>query len=284
MPVDAVSLAALLFAGFLHASWNAFVKGADDPLVSIACLNIGMGALAVVLFILAPLPEMAAWPWLLAGILLHTLYNIALAMAYSHGDYVQIYPLARGLAPMQIALVSMVLLPDESNGTILAGITILSLGVLALGIWGNNSTRSFNVRGIFWAVLTGSCIAGYTIIDGIGVRLAGTSAGFLAILSFSQMILINIWCFTQKGQAIIALPLHLKLRYMVGGVMSGLAFLLVLWAIYQGVPIAVAAALRETSMVFALGFSLYLLHERLSMVRIVSVLAICLGVMVVKLG
>ncbi|HYI84003.1 MAG TPA: EamA family transporter, partial [Acetobacteraceae bacterium] len=103
--MDTVVFAAVLAAALMHAGWNAVVKVGLDRFSSVLLLALVQSGLALALLPFFPLPAAPSWPWLAASALLHTGYKLFLIRAYEHGDLSQVYPLARGTAPLIVALV-----------------------------------------------------------------------------------------------------------------------------------------------------------------------------------
>jgi drug/metabolite transporter (DMT)-like permease len=129
---------AVLFAAALHAGWNALVKINAEPIIAMGLMmtSITIVALAFIPFI--PFPPAQMWPWLLVSLVLHFGYNVFLVNAYAQGDFGQVYPIARGSAPVWALLVSLVFLGAEFTwGQIIAVLLIaggLQLRLFAL-VW-----------------------------------------------------------------------------------------------------------------------------------------------------
>ena len=275
-------MTAVLTAAVLHAGWNAIAKASGDRLGLFGRAAVVSFALAVVLCGVSPLPDAAAWPWLVASALVHTLYNIGLMAAYQLGDFNQTYPLARGLGPLIVAVVAAMFLGEPLPPLPTAGVVIIAaaIGVLGLTPW---KRIAHNRRAVLAAVLTGLAIATYTLLDGVGVRRSGSPIGYLAWL-------IALHC----GTMILA-ALALRKRRpsttdkqagwgigLVAGAMSMGAYGLVLWAQAHG-ALAAIAALRESSVVVAAILGAVLFHEPMSKVRIAASVAVVAGVVLLAL-
>ena len=98
--MDSYVFLAVLAAAACHAGWNAVIKGGGDPLMSTAVIAMAAGVVGLPLLPVVGLPSLAAWPWVIASIVVHLFYFIALIEAYRHGDLSQVYPIARGSAPL----------------------------------------------------------------------------------------------------------------------------------------------------------------------------------------
>ena len=118
--------ALVLLAALFHATWNAFIKVDGDRLLFMAVLltGSGFGALSVTPFVALPGPEV--WPYIALSVLLHLGYAVFLILAYRYGDLSHVYPLARGSAPLIVALVSITLMGEQLS----------QLGLLAVVLMG----------------------------------------------------------------------------------------------------------------------------------------------------
>ena len=258
----------VLCAAVLHASWNALVKSSGDKALGVTGVVVGHvpPAIAVLFFVPAPLP--ASWPYVVIGALLHTGYQLFLMNAYRFGDLTQVYPIARGVAPLIVTGVSIALL-----GVVLTPPQLAAIGLIAIGIMSLTLVRRAdglrNPRAAMLAIGTGCFIASYSLIDGLGARLAGSSWGFYAWLPILNAILMMpVMMVASPG-----IPRRLfrqgRKVMIVGGTASFIAYSLVTWAFTQA-PIALVTALRETSIVFALLIGVIFLKERLDLAKLVS--------------
>jgi multidrug transporter EmrE-like cation transporter len=124
--------AAVLLAAFCHASWNAMIRGGGDKLVGMALLVTGSGIMALPFLPFVPGPDVAAWPWLLASIVIHVAYNGFLALSYTHGELSRAYPILRGLAPLMTLAVSLAFLGEGVETIEALGIVVLGIGIILL--------------------------------------------------------------------------------------------------------------------------------------------------------
>ena len=91
---------AVLAAAIMHASWNVLVKLKLDRFLSLCLIQTIMGFMGVVMLLIFPLPSLASLPFAVASGVLHLGYNLFLARSYRTGDLSQVYPIARGAAPL----------------------------------------------------------------------------------------------------------------------------------------------------------------------------------------
>ena len=274
----------LLVAALLHAGWNAIAKHIPSHLAASALIGgVGLvGGLVGVLVLPSPAPE--SWPFLIVSACLQTGYLILLTAAYRHGDFSQLYPLARGLAVVQVTLISAVVLGERLSVLQQVGVGVIAGALVLLALIPLQSSGRGR-RGVGLAVLTGVCVAGYTVVDGQGVRLAGTPLGYAAVLFLLQgaaLPLTCAWLAADRRQLIVELRQYWR-PGALGGLMSLIAYAIVVWA-QSMTPLAVVSALRETSVLLAGVVGWFVFGERLSPVRTVLTIAAVGGVVALQLG
>ena len=164
---------AVLFAALCHAGWNALIKVGLDPLSTTTLISIGSGIVALVMLPLVGLPVWAAWPWLAASVIIHLFYFASLIEAYRTGDLGQVYPIARGSAPLMTATVTTVFVGEKLSVVGWTGIVALVAGVFLLSAHGGRDLIKIDRRSVGFALLTALTICAYSVVDGIGARLAG---------------------------------------------------------------------------------------------------------------
>lgn len=271
MPLAAIGAA--LLSALIHASWNAALKGgrgdriADSFLIAIAGL-----ALSIVLVMIYGLPPAAAWPLLALSVVFHLLYWVMLFKSYEAGDLSHIYTLARGAAPLLVAI-GAGLAADEIPAPLkAAGIVLVCVGVLLVG-----ASPNAPLRATLWALATGVCIAAYSLTDAIGARVTGNALHFLGWatgLMALPMIGFALW---RRGAArLLRDGAVAPLRGLGIGLISYLGYGLVLWA-QTFAPIAQVTALRETSVVFAALIAWLFLGERLGARRWLGAAVVAAG-------
>lgn len=267
-------------AAFLHAVWNALVKDSGDKFVSMTAVILGQAPLAVMSLLFVPSPSFDSLPYLFTGIGLHVGYQLFLPLSYKIGDLSQVYPIARGTAPLLVAGISVLFLNVELSTMETLGIMIIGAGIMSLALV-RRSDGQRNGQAAILALTTGCFIAAYSLVDGTGARLAGTAVGFYGWLALgttvSYVTLMSIW---KPGTVREALATR-KLRGVIGGSASFTAFALVVWAFTQA-PIALVTALRETSIIFALLIGVFVLKERLDLAKVVSTMMTLLGAAILR--
>ncbi|MBM0418427.1 EamA family transporter [Aeromonas veronii] len=280
-PMSTTVFFAVLLAALLHASWNALVKIGEERLVGVSLVAIFSGLIAAVALLPMGLPSAAELPWLGLSVLLHIGYCLFLSHAYNQGDFGQIYPLARGSAPLLAMALSALLLGDYPGYGGIIGACVLIMGVLLMA-WRGGQQRLAS-KAVRAALITAMFTATYTLSDGAGARAGG------------EPVRYTLWLFACTGLAmLLVLLVHQKrnawrqirqyaLVGATGGAMSLLAYGIVIWAMTQA-PIGVVAALRESSVLFAMLLSVWLLKEPLGRMRLTAAAIITGGVLLTRLG
>lgn len=273
---------AILFAAALHASWNAIIKGGTDKTLAMGALVLGHIPIALAALPFVPMPNAAAWPYIIAGASLHMGYQLFLIQSYRLGDLTQVYPIARGVAPLIVSFVSLVFL-----GVVLSNLQVIAVACIAAGIIGlgllRGATGVRDTRAVLFALGTGVFIAAYSIVDGLGARVNGSALSYYAWLSvFNGAAMAAYLVWTMPG-SVRAIPSQAKLHFFVGGGASFLAYAIVTWAFTQA-PIALVTALRETSIVFALLVGVIWLGERLNLLKLCATLAAVFGAVLLRLA
>lgn len=271
----------VLVAAVLHATWNAIVKKARDPLVMQATI-IAVSALIALPFALAlPFPEPATWGYILAGVAVHGFYFTFLVKAYEVGDFSHVYPVARGTGPMIVAIVASLFLGEALTFAQYAGVGLVSLGILSLAL---TAPGKGGARALRYALAVGLAIATYTVIDGLGARSGPEPFSFIAWLLVLSALPIGALALRRRGgQAALAAARVQWRSGLAAGAICGLAYAIVLWA-YSAGALAVIAALRETSVIFAALIGAVIFGEPFGARRIFAAAIVVAGVAAINLG
>jgi drug/metabolite transporter (DMT)-like permease len=269
----------VLFAALLHSAWNAIVKGAKDTTLTTILVTLGAALFAVVALPFLPQPAPASWPFLAVAAILQVVYFSLVAAAYGAADMSQAYPLMRGFAPLIVASVGTVAIGEHPSLTAWAGIALISIGVLSLALRG----RLTNRRGIAFALANAVVIATYTLVDGTGARVSGSPAGYTLWLSLLTAIPFLIYVLVSRRQAFLAYARTNWWLGIAGGVATVTSYGLALWAMTEA-PIALVAALRETSILFGTLIAFFILREKIDAPRLVATLIIAAGAIVLRLA
>ena len=273
-------VAAVLAGALLHAAWNALVKSSSNKSLDTALIHLLGSVVAIPLVALLGWPPAAAWPFIMVSLVIHVGYYTALSGAYRHGDLGLTYPLMRGTAPLLVALSASFTLGETLTPMAWAGVLGISVGVLTLGL----SQHAFDApKAVWFALANAFIIALYTVADGLGVRASGNAMQYVATL-----FLLDGWPFAlivflrQRGAV---LP-YVRQRWplaLAGAVASMGSYGVALWAMTRA-PVATVAALRETSVLFAVLLGVWFLKEVFTTRRLIGTAVILVGVMALRLG
>ncbi|MDX2315719.1 MAG: EamA family transporter [Gammaproteobacteria bacterium] len=280
LPIEAAAL--VLVAAFLHASWNALVKAGHDRLMVLAVANATGVVISVMLspFVLLPLP--ASWPFLLGSIILHTGYYFFLIRAYRVGDLSHVYPMARGLSPMLVALLAAVFANEIPTPWGMFGVVLACAGIISLAFESGPPWRG-DARPVIYAVGTAVFIAAYTLMDGMGVRRAGDPFSYIVWLMLLDGIpIIAFTAFVRRHQLIASIGGNWRAGCTSGVLQFG-AYALIIWAMSLG-AMASVSALRETSVIFAAIIGVVVLKERVGALRIAAAILVALGIVLMRIA
>lgn len=244
----------LLFAALLHASWNAIVKAGNDKLYAAIGVSGSAAVMALILLPFSPQPAHASIPFLAASTALQVVYTVLVAKTYQVSDMSQTYPLMRGIAVICMAILGM-----ACNG------------------------RASSQRGVVLALTNACFIAGYTLVDGTGVRLSETALGYTLWSFFLNGACLLTWAMIARRREASRYLAQQWKKGIFGGIGTMGSYGLALWAMTQA-PLAVVAALRETSILFGALIAWLLLKEKVAGLRLVAAGGIALGAILLRLS
>jgi phosphonate utilization associated putative membrane protein len=285
LPTEALALTwpvlgAVLFGALLHAGWNALVKSSTDKSLDMAVIHLIGSVMAIPLVIFAGWPRAEAWPFIAASVVIHIGYYIATTQAYKHGDLGLTYPLMRGVAPLLVALSATFTLGETLSPLAWAGVLGICCGVLVLGL----SRHALHApRAVGFALTNAVIIAIYTVVDGLGVRASGNALQYVAALFLFDGWPFGLLMMMRRRGAMIDYARH-RWPVAAGGALASLgSYGIALWAMTRA-PVATVAALRETSVLFAVLLGTWLLREAFTLRRLLGTCVIAGGVMAIRLS
>ena len=278
MPLD-VTLA-VLGAALAHAIWNAMIKSSRNVLLDTTLVVFFAGVVTAPFMLAVEVPVAAAWPYIIASMVLHLGYYFALVGAYRAGDLSHGYPIMRGVAPLLVSVCALAWLGEAPTPTVWAGVLLICGGVLSLGFVGWHWADSR--VSLSWALANAVVIASYTLVDAAGVRAAGRVESYVVWLFTLDALPFSLIIFSAKQKELILYARQFWLRGLVGGVLSAAAYAVVLWAMARA-PVAAVAALRETSVVFAALIGAWLLKEGHIARRVAGAIIVAAGVVALKI-
>ncbi len=280
--MDSFVFGAVLAAAAMHAGWNAVLKVRLEPFVAMTLITASAGVVAIPLLVVTGWPKAEAWPWLIGSIVLHLAYYIALTEAYRRADMSQVYPIARGGAPLLTASASLFLVQEPISLQAGLGIALLASGVALMSLRGARKHEPLDRAAVGFALATAVIICGYTLVDGLGARVAGDPHAYSAalfVIDGVPIVLLALWRLGLSG-------LKPMLRFagpgLAGGAMSLGSYWIAIWAMTVA-PIALVAALRETSVLFAAAIAVVILKEPFGPIRATAAALMVSGIILIRL-
>jgi drug/metabolite transporter (DMT)-like permease len=273
---------AVIAAAAMHAAWNALVKVRTDRFASISITALGMALVAIPVLPFVDVPHAAVWPWIIASVIIHVGYRLFLIMAYNAGDLAQTYPLARGAAPLMTAVGAIFLVHEVPGPIAILGILLLSGGTLLMSLRGG-LLGQLNGRAVGYALATSVFISGYTLVDGNGARLASTASSYAAWLFFCDGLCSMVIGFYYRGKGLLTVIAREWKTGLMAGALSAGSYWIAMWAMTRA-PIASVAALRETSIVFAMIISVFVIGERMTAWRVTAAACIVAGAIALRMA
>jgi drug/metabolite transporter (DMT)-like permease len=271
---------AVLGAAFLHALWNSLLKVGTSRMGAMVILSMGEIPIGLAVVMARPALDWSVAPWVIAAGCAHFFYKLFLTYAYERGDLSRVYPIARGSAPLMVGLVSPFFLPDVITPVEFAGIAVLGLGILlmAQGVFANGENR----RLIPYALGSACATATYTLIDGQGARMSGDAVAYIAWVFVADGLFFAGGMLAWKGLAVLPRQRKAWGVGMIAAAASFGAYAVSVWAMTIA-PIAVVAALRETSILFAVMIGWLVFGEKMTRGKALAALVIVGGVMLTRL-
>lgn len=273
---------AVIGAAVLHAAWNTLLKGGQDKVLSMGAIVLGQVPLGLITLIFFPMPDPQSLPYLVVGISLHAGYQLFLLKSYQTGDLTQVYPIARGSAPLLVMLFSITVLGVQLDSSQLFAVLIIGLSIISLAMV-RRSDGQRNAKAARLALTTGLFIASYSLVDGLGARIAGTSWGFYSCLMIGNGIVAALYLGLTTPKTFGSIAREGRTVFVFGGGASFIAYGIVTWA-FTHAPIALVTALRETSIVFALLMGIFFLKERLNLIKFIATFLTLLGAFLLRYG
>ncbi len=289
MVVEPLIVALLLAAALMHATWNAILKSdSSDRLATFGVIMTTGTVMGLCVVPFVPMIHPEAWKFLFGSVAIHMLYYFFLLKAYSYGDLSHTYPIARGLGPLLVALVSGRIIGEHLRTQDIGGVVLLSLGLVALAMPLRNVVPKPGGRhglATLFAVLTGVTIAGYIIADGLGVRAAGPTVehrisyiAWLCVLEGPWLLVLAAY---KRPHTVWAHLSQTWYRGVIGGVVANVGYGIAIYALVLG-PMAHVAALRETSVLFGALIGTLLLGEPFGLRRVAAAAVIVIGLVLMN--
>jgi drug/metabolite transporter (DMT)-like permease len=273
---------AVLLGALLHSTWNAMIRSSSDRTLDMALVVTGAAVITGCLLPFSSLPATASWPYLIASGVIHVVYFTLVALSYRHGELSFDYPIMRGSAPVLSAIAAALLLAEWPGVRGWVGVLLICCGVMLIAAdsWRNGQ---LNRQATLFALATAGTIVIYTLVDGVGARLSGNAAVYTGwVFVLTAVPLLALFSAVHGRRTTTYLQRHWK-RGLLGGACTLGSYALSLWGMTKA-PIALVAALRETSVVFGAVIAVTLLHEPISRNRWLAIIVVVAGAIAIKMA
>ena len=279
--MDTTVFIIILLATVMHAIWNAMVKHHPDKVIAVLAIVLGHIPMSLFCIIYFPLPGKEALPYIVASVIAHQGYQWYMINSYKIGDYTNVYPIFRGFGPLLATLISIIFLGVVFKITTLISILFICLGIMVLGLFGSKNRNQIEI--IKYALMTGSFISLYSLIDGYGARVSTSAISYISFSFLFSALLFPVILKLNKHKNIFSRVFKdAKIIFWVGGSLSFIIYVIVVWG-FTKAPIPIVAALRETSIFFSIFIGYFFLKETVNLKKIISILLIVIGVVGIKL-
>jgi drug/metabolite transporter (DMT)-like permease len=279
------ALALVIAAAFIHAYWNLLVKRAEGGPAFVWLFSLATAVLyapaILVLVLIEPLNYgWREWAFVFTSGILHLMYAVTLNRGYSVGDLSVVYPVARGTGPLISTLGAILLLGERPSALGAVGIIFIVAGIFFVaGGWAPRVYKASDraAKGLLYGILTGLCIASYTVNDAYAVKVLLVSP--IMIDYFGN--LVRLACLTPptlRNRAALRdeWRRNLKLAAAVGALMP-LSYILSLFAMRLA-PVSYVAPARELSMLVGAYFGARLLREGNTRQRLIGTALMVCGI------
>jgi drug/metabolite transporter (DMT)-like permease len=281
--MDGATFLVLIGCAAATALLNCALKHQSDPLAGALLLAICGGVSALPLLFLTGLPSVESMPLLAVSVLLALLYWIFLGKAYESGDVSIVFPLAYGSAPALVLLITCLFVDEYPAANEIAVILLITAGLLLVLFSGTGLSALANRHMLAHCATLMAVICAYTIIDALGARLSGSPVAYTAAIYAGNSIATLAYGLLRHRERIARAAATGWKPALFWGAASMIIYSGELWAMTRA-PIALVAALRESSILFAALFAILWLKEPLRPSRIAGAGVVALGLMMMRLA
>lgn len=279
--IETLPFLAVLLSAILHASWNAMARAGSEPGDVLAAAVIGAGIISLPGLAWFGPPAWPAWPWLLGGMVVNS-FGIRFAMAaYRHASFGLTYPIMRAGIPLLTLPLGVITLGEWPRPVGIAGVVMIAGALVMLAFAAHRAGRS-EMKGVLFALVAAVAGAFYTTADAVGVRLGGNVMGYAFALAIGNGLLIALLTQWERGDLVQMMRRHGRTGLGLSCI-SMTSFLLYIWAV-SITPVALAAALRETSVLFAIALAHFFLHEAIGRYHIAAAGLAFAGILAIRIG
>ena len=270
----------VLLATIMHALWNGMVKKHPDKVVAVSGVVFGHVPCSIIAIIFLPTPSIECIPYIIVSAIIHQGYHWYLLSSYQIGDLTTVYPLARGSGPLVATMISILVLGLVLDNLIILSICLICLGIMFLGFHDQRSKKNSKI--IQYSLFTGFFIGLYSLVDGYGARVSLSAFTYISWSFILSAILFPVVLKIKKHDNVLKKVRNKgKQIFWVGGTLSFAIYSIVVWA-FTKAPIPMVGVLRETSIFFSIFIGYFFLKEKITLVKIVSIILILVGAIGLK--
>ena len=289
--MSGLALGIVLLAALFHAAWNFLAKNSRSKLAFIwwFLLIAAIGYLPMFLYFWREMTVTpAGWACIVATGILHALYFWFMGGAYERGDLSLVYPLFRGSGPLLVPILAVIFLQERLSATGISGIVLVVVGIYIIHL------QSFTVDSFFeplramrgsasvWALCTGGTIAGYSLVDKVGVGLVYPPV-YIYLMFVISLLLLTPYVLIQKRPALKAEWQANRALILINGFLVLFTYMMILFA-FRLSKVSYVVAAREISIVFSALLGIYWLKEAHAPQKIAGSALIALGVVFIGLS
>ena len=278
--MDAFVFVVVLSAALMHAIWNSIIQKSKNSFIESFNFGIWKIPLTLCLVFILPIPDKSSWPFIACSVCVHFIYTYTLVYSYNNNDLTKVYPIFRGAPPLIVLIFSYLFLNEVISSIGWLAVVITSIGILSISLTG----KRIDFKSMFSVTLVAVSIVAYSIIDGLGARASLNSLSYLSWVFLIHWSLYTPFILNRYGwEACISHTKNNLISGMFASLISFIGYSLILWAMTK-VPIAYVVALRETSIIFVGIIGWLFLSEKLSKIKILSIIIIALGAVLLRLS
>ena len=271
----------IIFASIMHITWNGMVKKYPDKVIAVSGIVFGHVPLALLAILFLPAPSIESIPYIIGSAFIHQGYQWYLLNSYKLGDLTKVYPIARGFGPIVATLISILFLGLIIQDLAILSIFLISFGIMLVGFFDHGNFK--NIKVLKYSLLTGFFIGSYSIVDGYGARISLSAITYMSwsftLGAIMFLVLLKIKKYDNIFKKVIK---DGKKIFFIGGSLSYIIYIIVVWG-FTKAPIPMVAALRESSIFFSIFISYFFLREKITPIKIISIVLILAGVVILKL-
>ena len=283
MAPDLLATILILISAIMHAISSSLYRIAGDRMVRMIVGSIFALGIMVPVAFFVPMPTAAAWQLIIPSSIIIIAYQFMVVKALEYGELSYTYPVSRGTAPVFVVLLTLLFFSHELAWVEILGVMMVAGGImeLALRSFNSGSVQGNIKKATMFSLLSGLTTAIYTLIDAQGVRLVENPFSYIAWL----FIIINIGLISiiglKRGRAFFRSVYDERKRGFFAGMFGIASYVVALLALRLGNTVEIAA-LRETSIMFAIIIGYFFLGEGIGIRRVVAVALISIGAVTIK--